>query len=243
MTERPLVGITSYLEEASWGVWQQNAAVLHGSYLDAVTRAGGIPVVLPPHGRGAGRLLARLDALVLAGGADIAPDRYGEPAHPRTGKPQPVRDAWEFELLAGALERDLPVLGICRGMQLLNIALGGSLVQHLPERTGDESHQIASAVYHRRPVTTGAGSRIAELLGPAAEVPCYHHQAVGRLGNGLEAAAWAADGVIEAVELPGHRFVLGVQWHPEADPADTRLFDALVEAGTDTETGVKESHR
>ncbi|MER5641221.1 gamma-glutamyl-gamma-aminobutyrate hydrolase family protein [Kitasatospora sp. NPDC002227] len=228
MTARPLVGITSYREEAAWGVWKQDAAVLPGSYLDAVTRSGGIPVVLPPHGNGAGALLERLDALVLAGGADIEPARYGAEAHPRTGNPQTGRDSWEAELLGRALERDLPVLGICRGMQLLNVALGGDLIQHLPERTGDESHQIAPGQYHQQEVTTGAGSRLGELLGATAKVPCYHHQAVGRLGEGLVATAWAADSTVEALELPGHRFVLAVQWHPEADPTDTRLFDALV---------------
>ncbi|AUG82138.1 glutamine amidotransferase [Kitasatospora sp. MMS16-BH015] len=228
MTARPLVGITSYLEPAAWGVWETNAVILPGSYLDAVTRAGGIPVVLPPHGNGAGALLERLDALVLAGGADIEPSRYGAEPHERTGKPQPGRDGWELELLNEALARDLPVLGVCRGMQLLNVALGGDLIQHLPERTGDESHQIAPGTYHEQGVVISPTSRLGELLGHAAKVPCYHHQAVGRLGTGLSASAWAGDGTVEAVELPGHRFALGVQWHPEADPTDTRLFDALV---------------
>ncbi|GAA0664519.1 gamma-glutamyl-gamma-aminobutyrate hydrolase family protein [Kitasatospora atroaurantiaca] len=225
MTERPLVGITSYLDEAAWGVWQQPAALLPQLYVDAVDRAGGTPVLLPPQTGGSGRLLGRLDGLVLAGGPDIDPVRYGAAAHPRTGEPHPVRDAWEFGLLHGALERDLPVLGICRGMQLLNVALGGDLVQHLPEEAG---HQIAPATYNRQAVVISPGSRTGEILGRTAKVPCYHHQAVGRLGTGLRATAWSADETVEAVELPDRRFALAVQWHPEADPADTRLFEAFV---------------
>lgn len=228
MIDRPLVGITSYLEEASWGVWRQPAAVLPQLYLDAVSRAGGIPVLLPPQTGDAGRLLDRLDGLVLAGGSDIDPGRYGAPAHPRTGAPHELRDAWEFDLLRGALERDLPVLGVCRGMQLLNVALGGDLVQHLPEQVGGEEHQIAPATYNRQAVVISPGSRLGGIMGHSAKVPCYHHQAVGRLGSGLRATAWSADESVEAVELPDHRFALGVQWHPEADPADTRLFDAFV---------------
>ncbi|GAA2147494.1 gamma-glutamyl-gamma-aminobutyrate hydrolase family protein [Kitasatospora kazusensis] len=228
MTARPLVGITSYLEEAAWGVWRQPAALIAQSYLDAVGRAGGTAVVLPPQTGGSGRLLDRLDGLVIAGGSDIDPARYGAPVHPLTGPPHHARDAWEFELLHGALERDLPLLGVCRGMQLLNVALGGDLVQHLPEQTGGEGHQIAPGTYNRQPVMISPGSRLGGILGKSAKVPCYHHQAIGRLAEGLRATAWSADESVEAVELPEQSFALGVQWHPEADPTDTRLFDAFV---------------
>lgn len=228
MTWQPLVGVTSYLEPAAWGVWNAPAALLPRTYLDAVTRAGGTPVLLPPQAGPVERLLDRLDALVLAGGPDLGPARYGAEPHPRTGETHELRDGWESALLEGALERGLPVLGVCRGMQLLNVALGGDLVQHLPDRVGDESHQVAPATYHRREVRIGAAGRLGAILGPAAKVLCYHHQAVGRLGEGLRATAWSTDGTVEAIELAGHRFTLGVQWHPEADPADNRLFEALM---------------
>lgn len=228
MTDRPLVGITSYLEPAAWSVWHTPAAVVPQAYIEAIDLAGGTPVLLPPHGGGVDRLLAKLDGLVLCGGADIDPARYGAEPDPRTGAPQESRDAWELELLRGALARDLPVLGVCRGMQLLNVALGGDLVQHLPERVGDEGHQIAPATYNQQAVVISSDSRLGEIMGRSAKVRCYHHQAVGRLGTGLRATAWSGDGTVEAVELPDRRFALGVQWHPEADPADPRLFEAFV---------------
>ncbi|MDH6574533.1 gamma-glutamyl-gamma-aminobutyrate hydrolase family protein [Kitasatospora sp. MAP5-34] len=228
MTVRPLVGITSYLEEAAWGVWRQPAALLPQSYLNAVSRSGATPVLLPPQTGDTGRLLDRLDGLVIAGGSDIDPARYGAPAHPLTDLPHELRDAWEFDLLRGALDRDLPLLGVCRGMQLLNVALGGDLVQHLPDQVGGEDHKIAPGTYNRQPVLISPGSRLGGIMGRSAKVPCYHHQAIGRLGSGLRATAWSADESVEAVELPDHSFALGVQWHPEADPTDARLFDAFV---------------
>jgi anthranilate synthase component 2/putative glutamine amidotransferase len=226
VTGGPLVGITSYLDEAAWGVWRQSAALVPQTYVDAVSRAGGTPVLLPPQPGGADRLLDALDGLVLAGGSDIDPARYGEDAHPRTGPPHRARDDWEFELLAGALRRDLPVLGVCRGMQLLNVALGGTLVQHLP----DGSHQNPPARFARQAVLVRPDSLLGAVLGRAAKVSCYHHQAADRLGTGLQAVAWAADETVEALELPDRRFVLGVQWHPETDADDLRLFRALTAA-------------
>ncbi|MEV6208013.1 gamma-glutamyl-gamma-aminobutyrate hydrolase family protein [Kitasatospora sp. NPDC051914] len=223
---RPLIGITSYQEEAAWSVWQQRASLVPQTYVDAVSRAGGTPVLLPPQPGGAGRLVDALDGLVLAGGSDIDPARYGAAADPRTGEPHRPRDAWESEVLEAALERDLPLLGVCRGMQLLNVALGGTLLQHLP----DGSHQHVPAEYVRQPVRIRPGSRTAAVLGDHTKVNCYHHQAVARLGTGLHPTAWSADETVEAVELPGHRFALGVQWHPETDPDDLRLFEALVHA-------------
>ncbi|MFD9128082.1 gamma-glutamyl-gamma-aminobutyrate hydrolase family protein [Kitasatospora sp. NPDC059571] len=226
MTGRPVVGITTYQERAAWSIWQQPASLLPQTYVDAVARTGATPVLLPPQPGGTGRLLDLLDGLVLAGGSDIDPARYGEPPGPDTGPPHPARDAWESELLAGALERDLPLLGVCRGMQLLNVALGGSLVQHLPE----DGHRGGPAQFARQAVHIRPDSRLGAILGRSAKVSCYHHQAADRLGTGLQAVAWAGDETVEALELPGRRFVLGVQWHPETDPEDTRLFAALTAA-------------
>ncbi|MDY0815825.1 gamma-glutamyl-gamma-aminobutyrate hydrolase family protein [Kitasatospora purpeofusca] len=220
---RPLIGITTYQDDAAWSVWQQCASLVPQGYVDAVFRAGGTPVLLPPQPGGAEHLLDALDGLVLAGGPDIDPARYAAPADPRTGPPHHARDGWESTLLRSALTRDLPLLGVCRGMQLLNVELGGTLHQHLP----DGSHQKLPAQYVRHRVEVADGSRLATVLGPDAEVPCYHHQAVDRLGRGLRPTARGADGTVEALELDGRRFALGVQWHPETDPDDLRLFQAL----------------
>ncbi|GAA2839283.1 gamma-glutamyl-gamma-aminobutyrate hydrolase family protein [Kitasatospora paracochleata] len=228
MTNAPLIGITTYQEPAQWSVWQQPASLVPQTYVDAVARAGGIPVLLPPQAGGAERLAATLDGLVLAGGSDLDPARYGAEPHPRTGPPHRARDDWESALLTAALAADLPVLGVCRGMQLLNVALGGDLVQHLP----DDSHQHVPARFVATAVRAADGSRLAGILGRSAKVNCYHHQAVGRLGDGLLPTAWSEDGTVEALELPGRRFVLGVQWHPETDPEDLRLFRALATAAT-----------
>ncbi|MFF2147225.1 gamma-glutamyl-gamma-aminobutyrate hydrolase family protein [Kitasatospora sp. NPDC058190] len=229
---RPLIGITSYQDDAAWAVWNQRASLVPQTYVDAVVRAGGTPVLLPPQPGGADHLLDALDGLVLAGGPDIDPARYAATAGSRTGPPHHARDDWESRLLGAALARDLPMLGICRGMQLLNVELGGSLLQHLP----DESHQVVPARFVRHRVGLVDGSRLAAVLGSAAEVSCYHHQAVDRLGTGLRVTAWSADGVVEALELPGHRFALGVQWHPETDPDDVRVLRALVTASQTTST-------
>lgn len=226
---RPVVGISSYLDRAAWAVWHEPAALLPLSYLDTVTRAGALPVLLPPQADGAAEVLDRIDGLILAGGPDLDPARYGAPAHPRTGAPHQVRDAWEFELLATALGRDLPVLGVCRGMQLLNVALGGDLHQHLPDEVGDQSHQVTPGTFARQPVRIRPGSRLAGILGPTAKVHCHHHQAVGRIGAGLRPSAWSADETVEAIELPDRAFALGVQWHPEQDGQDLRLFEAFVQ--------------
>lgn len=230
----PVVGVTAYREDAAWTVWRQPAALIPQSYLDCVVRAGGTAVLLPPQpAAGAERVVALLDALVLAGGPDIDPARYGAAPGPHTGAPHAERDAWELALARAALDRDLPVLGVCRGLQLLNVALGGTLAQHLPE----EAHRQVPARFVRRGVRTAAGSRLAAVLGPAADANCYHHQAVARLASGLNATAWAGDGTVEGAESPAHRFVLGVQWHPETDQDDLRLFAALVAAAAGAATG------
>ncbi|SDO55492.1 gamma-glutamyl-gamma-aminobutyrate hydrolase family protein [Actinacidiphila guanduensis] len=228
---RPLVGISTYSTQAAWGVWRQQAALLPSTYVEAVTRAGALAVLLPPQPAGALEAVAALDALVVSGGPDVDPARYGEPAHPRTDPPDVLRDAWEFDLLHAALTRDLPVLGVCRGMQVLNAALGGTLEQHLPDRLTGRVHRDPPGRFARTRVNVRPGSRLAGIVGESAEVSCYHHQAVARLGAGLVATAWSTDETVEAVELPGRRFVLGVQWHPENDTEDIRLFRALTEAG------------
>jgi putative glutamine amidotransferase len=226
---RPVVGVTTYFEAARWMVWERPAAVLPWSYVDGVAAAGGVPVLLPPVPAGAREAVRAVDALVLAGGADVDPVRYGEALHPATVV-RPDRDSWELALLHAALDRGLPVLAICRGAQLLNVACGGTLHQHLPELTGQAGHQPAPGVFGASRVRVRPGSRLAGILGTGADVSCYHHQGVDRLGDGLLAAAWAQDGTVEAVEHTVHRFVLGVQWHPEEDPDDRRLFAALVDA-------------
>jgi putative glutamine amidotransferase len=223
---RPVIGITCYVEEAAWGVWHTRAALIPHSYVRRVTAAGARAVLLPPDDLDAD-LIERLDGLLLTGGADIGPERYAAPAHPRTVV-RPDRDAGELLLLGAAVRADLPVLGVCRGMQLLAIAAGGCLDQHLPEVAGHDRHQPAPGRYGDHPITVAEGSRLRAILGPAPHVNSYHHQAVREPGT-LTVTARADDGVIEALEDPARRFVLGVQWHPE-ELADGRLFEAFVDA-------------
>lgn len=225
----PRVGITTYLERAAYGVWHQPSAVLPRSYPDVVVAAGGAPVLLPPVGTAFGVLVEGLDALVLAGGADVDPARYGAAAGSRTVS-RPDRDAFEFGLLDAALAAGLPVLGVCRGMQLLAVALGGALTQHLPDLVGNTGHQPAPAEFGTTRVRLRPGSVLAGLLGSETKVRCHHHQAVARLDGGLVGVGWADDGTLEAVEDPARPFLLGVQWHPEEQTDDRRLFGALVEA-------------
>lgn len=229
----PVIGLTTYLDRARTGVWDVTAGFLPASYVRGVTMAGGVALLLPPQPVGPGvadLVLGRLDALVITGGNDVDPAAYGEPAHPDTDEPIPARDAWEFALLRAAVRRGLPVLGICRGAQVLNVAYGGTLHQHLPDVLGHHGHRAGNAVYTSLAVRTVPGTRLAGLLGESAEVRCYHHQAVAKVGAGLKVSAWDADGVVEALEAPGEHFVLAVQWHPEECLGDLRLFSAIVEA-------------
>ena len=223
----PVIGVVSYVESARFGVWESDAALIPRSYVDAVVRAGGIPVLLPPVGGGQREIVARLDGLVLSGGADIDPARYGAERDDRTKVVRPERDSYEFTLLNEATAAGLPVLAVCRGMQLLNVALGGSLVQHLPDTVGHTDHMATPGVFGTSQVTTLAGSAIGTIAGAQAQVHCHHHQAIDRLADGLRATAWASDGTVEAVESDGHRFLLGVQWHPEEN-IDDRLFAELI---------------
>jgi putative glutamine amidotransferase len=224
---RPIIGITTYVEPASWGVWHDlPTALIPHAYVEAVTLAGGCAVLLPPDDLDAGVLRA-LDGLVLAGGADLGPHLYGAAAEPLTDT-RPPRDSAEMLLTRAALDADLPILGVCRGMQLLAIAAGGRLHQHLPDALGHEKHRPAPGVYGTHDARFDAGSRIAALMGDDVEINCYHHQGVADAGS-LTVTGRAEDGVPEALEDPGRRFVLGVQWHPEV-ARDRRLFGALVGA-------------
>lgn len=226
-----VIGITSYVEQARWGVWDQRAALVPESYVRMVREAGARAVVLPPDEAGAPDLIRRLDGLVLAGGADIDPAHYGAAQHELTVT-RPDRDAGELAVLDAALDADLPVLGVCRGMELLAVAYGGKLHQHLPDvLAGELGHQPAPGVFGSHPARFVAGSRAASIFGATAEVNSYHHQAVADAGT-LTVTGWAHDDVIEAVEDPARRFVFGVQWHPEA-AADVRPFAALVAAAHD----------
>ncbi|PWR07846.1 gamma-glutamyl-gamma-aminobutyrate hydrolase [Micromonospora acroterricola] len=224
---RPLIGISAYVEPADWAVWWGVRAVLvPEAYVRAVTAAGGRAVVLPPDDAD-GDVVAVLDGLLLAGGADVDPGRYGQPRDPRTDD-RPDRDAGELTLLAAALTAEVPVLGVCRGMQLLAVAYGGTLHQHLPDVVGHDAHRPAPGVYGAHAVRFAPGSLAATVLAGVDGVNSYHHQAVADPGR-LAVTGWAADGVIEAVEDPGRPFVLGVQWHPENEP-DPLPIAALVRA-------------
>jgi putative glutamine amidotransferase len=223
---RPIVGITSYVEPAAYGVWTEvSAALLPHTYVESVTAAGGRAVILPPDDTDAD-VLRRLDALVLAGGADLGPDLYGEEAGPLTDS-RADRDRGEVALVRAAIGMDLPVLGVCRGMQLLAVAHGGRLHQHLPDVLGHDKHRPAPGLYGSHGVTVAPGSLLASIVDDG-EVNTYHHQGVADPGR-LTPSGWADDGLIEAVEDPAKRFVLGVQWHPE-ESGDMRLFQALVRA-------------
>ncbi|MFJ6699591.1 gamma-glutamyl-gamma-aminobutyrate hydrolase family protein [Streptomyces sp. NPDC091272] len=227
MPRKPLIGISTYLEQSvKWGVWELPAALLPAGYAQLVQASGGAAVLLPPDDPAyAAEVVARVDAVLVAGGPDVEPGLYGAPRDPRTGPPAVARDTWELALIRAALDGGTPLLGVCRGMQLLNVALGGTLVQHL------EGHARTVGVFGEHPVTPVPGTRYAALVPGPTDVPAYHHQAVDRLGEGLVVSAHAADGTVEAIELPGPAWVLGVQWHPEMGQ-DLRVTQALVTAAT-----------
>ena len=233
---RPVLGLTTYLQRAQTGVWDVRASFLPAIYFEGVGLAGGIAALLPPQPVDADiadRVLGGLDGLIVTGGRDVVPANYDQEPHPATDEPvteNRMRDAFEFELVRGAMRRGMPVLGICRGAQVLNVAMGGTLHQHLPDVIGHMRHQQGNAVFTTSSVSTVPGTRLAALIGESSDAQCYHHQAIDRLGDGLIVSARDADGVIEAVEMPGENFVLAVQWHPEERLDDLRLFAAVVEA-------------
>jgi len=229
VASKPLIGITTYVEPASWGHWQLEAALVPYDYVRAVERAGGRAVLVPPDDDGSEELLDALDGLIFSGGNDLAPESYGAEADPTTTGTNPARDSGELALLTAALERDLPVLAICRGAEVLNVARGGGLVQHLPDVVGHEGHRAVVGEFSEHTVRVDPASRIESAPGA---VKSHHHQGLGRLGDGLREIAWADDGVVEAVEDPEKPFLVGVLWHPEAGE-DQRLFEQLVAAARD----------
>jgi putative glutamine amidotransferase len=213
--------------DASWGPWHLPAALVPLSYVRSVEQAGGRAFVVPPCGDSPEEALERLDGLVLTGGPDIDPDLYGAKAHPETDGVDCDRDRSELGLLTAALERDLPVLAVCRGSQILNVALGGDLEQHVPDLVGHQGHREVLGSFSRHDVALRKGTRLHRLLGGRTEVQSHHHQGYGRLGEGLREAGRADDGTIEALEDPSRRFAVGVLWHPE-EGDDLRLFEELV---------------
>jgi len=236
MPSRPVIGVCTALEHAQWSVWEQQAALMPTNYLDAVRRAGGMALLLAPDpalAEAPDEALDLVDGLMLIGGADIDPASYGAPLDPATVDPVPERDAFELALVRRAIEREIPVLGVCRGMQLLNVALGGTLHQHLPERFGHHDHLKARGSFDGadHDVRLTPGSLAARAAGEELHrTKSHHHQGVDRVGDGLTVTGVATlDGLPEALELPGEQFVLGVQWHPEADER-SRVIGGLVEA-------------
>ena len=225
---RPIVGITSYAENARWGVWEAPAALIPLSYVSAIEAAGGRALLVPPSTDGVEETLDALDGLLLSGGADLDPGSYGAESHPETNGVRPERDQAELALLEGALARDMPVLAVCRGSQVLNVARGGDLVQHLPEVVGHEGHKQVPGVFAEHDVDVLPETKLHDVVGERAPVKSHHHQGYGRLGEGLREAARAEDGTVEAIEDPSRRFALGVLWHPE-EGEDAALFQALVE--------------
>ena len=223
---KPLIGITTYVEPAAWSYWNQEAALVPYDYVRAVERAGGRALLVPPDDEGIEEVLDALDGLVFSGGGDLTPETYGAEADPATKGTNPERDRGELALLTAALERDLPVLAICRGIQVLNVVRGGEIVQHLPDVLGHEEHRAVVGEWSEHSVRVDPSSRIGEVRG---SVKSHHHQGLGRIGDGLREVAWAEDGVVEGVEDPEKPFLVGVLWHPEASE-DQRLFDRLVEA-------------
>ena len=230
---KPLIGITCYVEDATWGPWCVPAALVPLSYVRAIGHAGGRAVLLPPSDVGVEETLDALDGLLLSGGADIDPALYGAGEHPDTHALRPDRDSAEMLLLAAALRRDMPVLAVCRGMQLLNVARGGGLVQHLPDVTGDDRHRQRAGEFAEHDVTIAPDSRVARLVGERGTVRSHHHQGVAKVGEGLREVAWADDDTVEGIEDPERTFAIGVLWHPE-EGEDRKLFEGLVAAASRT---------
>jgi len=225
---KPIVGVTSYApERASWGRWTEPAILVPASYVRALEETGARPLILPPTTDAVDATLDLLDGLVLSGGSDVDPDAYGAEPHPLTDPARPERDEAEIALLDRALQREMPVLAICRGSQLLNVARGGELLQHLPDVVGDRRHRETPGRFSEHGVDVRVGSRLEAIVGRRAAVKSHHHQGYGEIGDGLEVVAWADDGTVEALEDPARPFALGVLWHPEEE-GDPPLFRALV---------------
>lgn len=226
---RPRIGLTTYWQRGQWGVWDEDAAIVPGAYVRAVEAAGGVPLLLPPVGTDES-VLDILDGLIVIGGVDVDPAEYGADPHPTTFS-QPERDRHDLMLTRGALERHMPLFAICRGAQILNVALGGTLIQHLPDSNPNAGrYQPSPGQFGEVDFSTAPGSLINELVGSSGTAPCYHHQGLDSVGNGLRVTARADDGTIEAVETDDDGWALGVQFHPEQNIADLRLFRGFTEA-------------
>ena len=233
MAAPPVIGIACAVLRAQWGPWDQPAAVVAADYVRQVQAAGGMAMVIPPQPCDPGEVLDRIDGLMLTGGNDLQSSLWGAEAHAEAEQPDPERDAWEIALVREAIARDMPFLGICRGMQVMNVAYGGTLTQHLPESLGTTDHRRTTGTFDGNDhlVDLEEGSLVARAAGEVVHsVPSHHHQAVDVVGEGLALTGVSSgDGVAEAIELPGNRFALGVQWHPEADPTSS-VIAALVDA-------------
>ncbi|WP_335938751.1 gamma-glutamyl-gamma-aminobutyrate hydrolase family protein [Streptomyces sp. PTD5-9] len=229
--DKPTVGITTYQEDASWRGWHRHASLVPTDFVAAVTAAGGVPVLLPPSGAEpeAATVMAGLDGLLLVGGADVDPALYRAAPGPHAGTPAPERDVWEIALLRLALEDDRAVLGVCRGMQLMNVLRGGTLLPHLPDLIGNDDHMPDKPVFAPNRITLRTDALPGSLLGAESDLPCFHHQAVDALGLGVVATGWSADDVVETISLTGHRFAVGIQGHPEVGPSRP-LFEGFVAA-------------
>jgi putative glutamine amidotransferase len=227
MAPRPLIGITSYVQRVQWGVWDTDAALVPLVYARAVEEAGGRPLVVPPAADGIGETLDALDGVIFSGGGDLDPELYGAEAHDATDAPRKQRDAAELRLLEAALDRDMPVLAICRGIEVLNVVRGGDLHQHVPDLVGHHEHKETPGEFSEHEVDLLPGTKLSSILGHRAPVKSHHHQAPARLGRGLVRSATADDGTIEGLEDPELRFVVGVLWHPE-EGEDMALFEAFV---------------
>jgi gamma-glutamyl-gamma-aminobutyrate hydrolase PuuD len=226
---RQVIGLCSYVNRTRYGVWDHEAVLLSRAYIDLVMAAGGAPLLLPPVATST-EVVDRIDGVVLTGGPDISPYCYGALPHPRTGAPCCERDITETAVLHRALELGIPVLGVCRGAQLLNVALGGTLIQHLPDAVCHDGHQPRLGVFGETTVVLDPASRVGNAVGSQIRVHCHHHQALDQVAPGLLVTGRALDGTIEAVELDDRDFVVGVQWHPEQDATDLRLITAFITA-------------
>jgi gamma-glutamyl-gamma-aminobutyrate hydrolase PuuD len=233
VSNRPVIGITAYEETATWNQWSALASLLPARYVQSVEGAGGMPLLIPVQelsAEDARALLGRLDGVIVSGGPDVNPERYGQAPHPETGRPRDTRDEIEATVLEAAMSDEIPTLAICRGLQVLNVARGGTLLQHLTDAVGHGGHTPDPRGHGPHEVRVQPGTLLADLVGwEHADVPTHHHQAVDRLGEGLVATAWAADDTIEGVEDRSVPFLVGVQWHPEAGE-DLSLFRGLVAA-------------
>ena len=231
--QRPVIGVCTYFETVRWGAWEDRAAMVPAGYVAAVQRAGGLALLLPPDPEAIDDpdpVLDLLDGLILAGGIDVDPATYGANAHAATDPPNEMRDAFELALARRALERDLPLLGICRGMQVLNVAGGGTLLQHLPDVVGHDGHRETVGVFGDHDVELEEGSLAARAAGEVRHATkSHHHQGVDVVADGFVVTGRSLlDDLPEAIEAPGRRYALGVQWHPEADET-SRLIASLVD--------------